>query len=44
VQAKLDKPDFVQRVPPKVLEDHRTRLADAQARLHQIQTALDALA
>jgi valyl-tRNA synthetase len=43
VQAKLDNPAFVQKVPPAVLEDHQNRLADAQARQAQFQTALDAL-
>jgi valyl-tRNA synthetase len=42
-QAKLTNPDFVQKVPPKVLDEHRNRLADAEARLRQIQSALDAL-
>jgi valyl-tRNA synthetase len=44
VQSKLDNPNFVQKVQPQVLNDHRQRLADAQTRLQQIQNALDALA
>jgi valyl-tRNA synthetase len=43
VQVKLDNPDFVRKVPPHVLDDHRNRLTDAQTRLRQIQDALDAL-
>jgi valyl-tRNA synthetase len=43
VQVKLDNPAFVQKVPPAVLEDHQKRLADAQAKQAQFQTALDAL-
>jgi valyl-tRNA synthetase len=43
VLAKLDNPDFVQKVPSKVLDEHRNRLAEAQARLQQVQSALDAL-
>ncbi len=43
VQAKLDNPAFVQKVPPAVLEDHQKRLADSKARHQQLKTALDAL-
>jgi valyl-tRNA synthetase len=43
VQAKLDNPAFVQKVPPAVLEDHQKRLADAQAKYLQLKTSLDAL-
>ena len=43
VQAKLNNPAFVQKVPPTVLEEHRKRLAEAEARKLQLQAALDAL-
>lgn len=43
VQAKLNNPDFVQKVPPHVLEENRKRLADWQAKLQQVRSALDAL-
>jgi valyl-tRNA synthetase len=43
VQVKLNNPDFVQKVSPHVLDDHRNRLTDAQATLRQVQDALDGL-
>ncbi len=43
VQAKLDNPNFVQKVPAAVLEEHQKRKTDWQARLEQVQTALEAL-
>ncbi|MFM1942010.1 MAG: hypothetical protein RI897_992 [Verrucomicrobiota bacterium] len=43
VQAKLDNPNFVQKVPATVLEEHQKRKTDWQARLEQVQTALAAL-
>jgi len=43
VQSKLNSPDFVQKVPPNVLDDHRKRLADWQAKQQQVKAALDAL-
>jgi valyl-tRNA synthetase len=43
VQAKLDNPNFVQKVPPKVLQDHQKRRTDWEARRNQVQSALKAL-
>jgi valyl-tRNA synthetase len=43
VRSKLDSPAFVHKAPPNVLEDHRQRLADAEARAAQLRTALAAL-
>jgi valyl-tRNA synthetase len=43
VQQKLANPNFTQKVPPKVLADHQQRLVDWQAKLAQVQTALDVL-
>jgi valyl-tRNA synthetase len=44
VQAKLNNPAFVQKVPSNVLLEHQKRLADWQAKLEQVQRGLDALA
>jgi valyl-tRNA synthetase len=44
VEAKLNNPAFVQKVPPNVLQDHQKRLADWQAKLEQVRRALEALA
>jgi len=43
-QSKLDNPDFARKVPPEVLQEHRQRLADQQAKRAQLQTALDGMA
>jgi len=43
VQSKLHNPDFAQKVPPKVLDEHKNRLADWQAKQQQIKAALRAL-
>jgi valyl-tRNA synthetase len=43
VQQKLINPNFVQKVPPAVLEEHRKRLADWQAKEQQVQNSLAAL-
>jgi valyl-tRNA synthetase len=43
VTAKLDNPDFVQKVPAHVLEEHKKRLADLQAKRAQVKAALDNL-
>ena len=43
VQSKLNNPDFVQKVPATVLEEHRKRLADLLAKQHQVKSALDSL-
>ena len=43
VKSKLDNPDFVQKVPARILEEHQKRLSDWQAKRQQIKSALDAL-
>ena len=43
VEQKLNNPDFVQKVPATVLEEHKKRLADWKAKLQQVQTALENL-
>ena len=43
VAAKLGNPQFTQRVPPAVLEEHTKRLADWQAKEKQILTSLNNL-
>ncbi len=43
VQSKLANPNFAQKVPAKVLEEHQLRLADWQAKEGQIQAALASL-
>ena len=43
VKAKLGNPDFVQNVPPNVLEEHKNRLAEWQAKQQQVKSALDSL-
>jgi valyl-tRNA synthetase len=43
VQQKLANPSFAQKVPPAVLEEHRQRLADWQAKLAQTQAAIQSL-
>jgi valyl-tRNA synthetase len=43
VEEKLANPNFAQKVPAKVLEEHKQRLADWQAKLAQVKTALAAL-
>ena len=43
VQAKLRDPQFVQKVPARVLEEQQRRLADWQAKERQIITALAGL-
>ena len=42
-QTKLNNPNFTQKVPPAVLEEHQKRLADWQAKRQQVKSALDAL-
>ena len=42
-KLKLNNPDFVQKVPPNVLEEHRKRLAEWQAKQQQVKAALDSL-
>jgi valyl-tRNA synthetase len=43
VQSKLINPNFTQKVPPQVLEEHRRRLIEWQNKLAQSQAALAAL-
>jgi valyl-tRNA synthetase len=43
VQAKLANPAFTEKVPAKVLEEHRQRLADWQSKEKQILAALENL-
>jgi valyl-tRNA synthetase len=40
VEQKLANPNFSQKVPANVLEEHRQRLADWQAKLAQIDKSL----
>jgi valyl-tRNA synthetase len=44
VQAKLSNPNFTQKVPPNVLEEHQKRLTDWQSKKQQVQALLDGLA
>ena len=43
VKSKLNNPDFVQKVPPNVLDEHRKRLAEWQAKRQQVESSLDSL-
>jgi len=43
VAQKLANPNFTQKVPPQVLQEHRQRLADWEAKLASVKAALDAL-
>jgi len=43
VEAKLASPNFAGKAPPEVLQEHRQRLADWQAKREQLRSALDAL-
>jgi valyl-tRNA synthetase len=43
VSQKLSNPNFTQKVPPKVLEEHHQRLADWNAKHAQVLAALEAL-
>jgi valyl-tRNA synthetase len=43
VESKLGNPAFVGKAPPHVLEEHRKRLADWQAKERQVREALDRL-
>lgn len=43
VTEKLGNPNFTGKVPAKVLEEHRQRLADWQAKERQTRTALEDL-
>ncbi|MGC9944581.1 MAG: class I tRNA ligase family protein, partial [Verrucomicrobiota bacterium] len=43
VQQKLENPNFTQKVPASVLQEHQQRLVEWQNKLAHIQAALDAL-
>src|SRR5213596_924849 len=43
VKSKLNNSDFVQNAPPNVLEEHKKRLAEWQAKQQQVKSALDLL-
>ena len=43
VEQKLSNPNFTQKVPPAVLQEHKQRLADWQAKLAQVEASLAAL-
>ncbi len=43
VQQKLGNPSFTQKAPPHVLEEHRQRLAEWQAKVDHVQNALKRL-
>jgi len=42
-QSKLKNASFTQKAPPNVLDEHKKRLADWQAKRAQVKAALDAL-
>ena len=42
-EQKLNNPNFVQKVPPQVLEEHRQRLAEWQAKREHANNALNTL-
>ena len=43
VEQKLANPNFAQKVPAKVLDEHKQRLADWQAKLVQVKASLKAM-
>ena len=43
VQAKLNNPNFTQKVPPQVLEENNKRLVEWENKLSHAKAALDAL-
>ncbi|MBI4662485.1 MAG: class I tRNA ligase family protein [Verrucomicrobia bacterium] len=42
-RQRLGNPDFVQKVPPQVLEEHKNRLAALETKRSQLQASLDRL-
>jgi len=42
-QAKLNNPAFTEKAPANVLEEHKKRLTEWQAKLQQVKAALEAL-
>ena len=42
-RQKLDNPSFAAKAPPQVLQEHRQRLAEWQARRERAKAALEAL-
>ncbi len=44
INQRLNNPAFTAKAPPQVLDDHRNRLAEWQAKQKQTQAALEALA
>ena len=43
VEAKLSNPNFTEKVPASVLDEHKKRLEDWQAKKQKVQSALSAL-
>jgi valyl-tRNA synthetase len=43
VEQKLANPNFTQKVPPEVLQEHHKRLTDWQEKLAHVKSALEAL-
>ena len=43
VEQKLANPNFTQKVPPQVLQDHQQRLAEWQGKLAHAKAAMDPL-
>ena len=43
VEQKLANPNFTEKVPASVLDEHKKRLADWQAKREHVRAALDAL-
>jgi valyl-tRNA synthetase len=44
VEAKLNNPNFTAKAPPQVLQEHRQRLAEWQAKRDRASASLEALA